>query len=31
MDLIDQKFEHLKDHIYKLGISPQQFRNMVED
>jgi hypothetical protein len=30
MDLIDQKFERLKDQIYKLGISPVQFRNMVE-
>lgn len=31
MDLIDKKFESLKDHIYKLGIQPQQFRKMVED
>jgi uncharacterized protein YpmB len=31
MDLIDKKFEKLKDHIYKLGISPQQFRSMVEN
>ena len=30
MDLVDQKFEKLKDHIYKLGIQPMQFRNMVE-
>ena len=30
MDLIDQKFEKLKDTIYKLGIQPTQFRNMVE-
>jgi len=30
MDIIDQKFEKLKDSVYKLGISPQQFRNMVE-
>lgn len=30
MDIIDQKFEKLKDSIYKLGISPMQFRNMVE-
>ena len=30
MDIIDQKFERLKDQIYKLGISPVQFRNMVE-
>jgi len=30
MDLIDQKFEKLKDSVYKLGISPIQFRNMVE-
>ena len=30
MDIIDQKFEKLKDQIYKLGISPVQFRNMVE-
>lgn len=30
MDLIDQKFEKLKDTIYKLGIQPAQFRNMVE-
>jgi hypothetical protein len=22
MDLVDKKFEHLKDNIYKLGISP---------
>jgi|LauGreDrversion4_2_1035121.scaffolds.fasta_scaffold264060_3 hypothetical protein len=31
MDLIDKKFESLKDHIYKLGIQPAQFRRMVED
>ena len=30
MDIIDQKFEKLKESIYKLGISPTQFRNMVE-
>lgn len=30
MDLIDQKFEKLKDNLYKLGIKPAQFRNMVE-
>ena len=30
MDLIDQKFEKLKDQIYKLGVAPTQFRNMVE-
>jgi len=30
MDLVDQKFEKLKDSVYKLGISPIQFRNMVE-
>ena len=30
MDLIDQKFEKLKDSVYKLGIQPMQFRNMVE-
>lgn len=30
MDIIDQKFEKLKDSIYKLGIQPSQFRNMVE-
>lgn len=30
MDLIDQKFEKIKDQIYKLGIQPVQFRNMVE-
>ena len=30
MDLIDQKFEKLKDSVYKLGITPHQFRNMVE-
>lgn len=30
MDLIDKKFEKLKDQIYKLGIKPIQFRNMVE-
>ena len=31
MDLIDKKFEKLKDRIYKLGISPNQFRSMVEN
>ncbi len=31
MDMIDQRFEKLKDKIYKLGISPVQFRNMVEE
>jgi hypothetical protein len=31
MDLIDKKFEKLKDQIYKLGIKPVQFRNMVEN
>ena len=30
MDLIDQKFEKLKDQIYRLRISPIEFRNMVE-
>lgn len=30
MDLVDQKFERLKDKVYKLGISPLQFSNMVE-
>jgi hypothetical protein len=30
MDLIDLKFEKLKDQIYKLGIQPIQFRSMVE-
>lgn len=30
MDLIDQKFEKLKNQIYKLGFEPQQFRTMVE-
>ena len=30
MDLVDQKFERLKDQIYKLGIAPMQYRNMVE-
>lgn len=30
MDLIDKKFEKLKDNIYKLGIKPIQFREMVE-
>lgn len=30
MDLIDKKFEKLKDGIYKLGIAPIQFRDMVE-
>lgn len=30
MDIIDQKFFKLKESIYKLGISPTQFRNMVE-
>jgi hypothetical protein len=31
MDMIDQRFEKLKDKVYKLGISIRQFRNMVED
>lgn len=31
MDLIDRKFEKLKDQVYKLGIKPVQFRNMVEN
>ena len=31
MDMIDQRFEKLKDKLYKLGIKPQQFRNMVEE
>lgn len=31
MDLIDKKFEKLKDRIYKLGIKPVQFRTMVEN
>ena len=31
MDLIDRKFERLKDQVYKLGIKPIQFRNMVEN
>lgn len=30
MDIIDQKFEKLKEQVYKLGIAPVQFRNMVE-
>lgn len=30
MDLIDKKFEKLKDNIYKLGIKPGQFKEMVE-
>ena len=30
MDLIDQKFDKLKETVYKLGITPHQFRNMVE-
>lgn len=30
MDLIDKKFDTLKNSVYKLGISPIQFRNMVE-
>lgn len=30
MDLIDKKFEKLKDSIYKLGIKPLQYREMVE-
>lgn len=30
MDLVDKKFEKLKDSVYKLGITPMQFRNMVE-
>lgn len=31
MDMIDQRFEKLKDKLYKLGIKPQQFRNMCEE
>ena len=31
MDMIDQRFEKLKDKVYKLGISVRQFRNMVEE
>lgn len=31
MDLIDKKFDKLKDRIYKLGIKPVQFRSMVEN
>ena len=30
MDIIDQKFEILKERIYKLGIEPMQFKAMVE-
>ena len=30
MEIIDEKFEKLKDSVYKLGIQPIQFRNMVE-
>lgn len=30
MDLIDKKFEKLKENIYKLGFKPVQFREMVE-
>lgn len=30
MDIIDKKFEKLKESIYKLGIKPMQFRDMVE-
>ena len=30
MDLVDKKFEKLKTSIYKLGIQPRQFREMVE-
>ena len=30
MDLIDKKFEKLKENIYKLGILPMQYREMVE-
>ena len=31
MDIIDKKFEKLKDQLYKLGIRPIQFRSMVEN
>ena len=30
MDIIDKKFEKLKESVYKLGIKPMQFREMVE-
>lgn len=30
MDLIDKKFEKLKENIYKLGFKPVQFKEMVE-
>lgn len=29
MDVIDKKFERFKDAIYKLGLKPNQFREMV--
>jgi hypothetical protein len=30
MDIIDKKFDKLKESVYKLGIKPTQFREMVE-
>ncbi len=30
MDIIDKKFERLKENIYKLGFKPFQFKEMVE-
>lgn len=30
IECVDGKFDRLKDQIYKLGIKPDQFRNMVE-
>lgn len=30
MDLIDKKFDKLKSSLYKLGIKPKQFKEMVE-
>jgi hypothetical protein len=30
IDIIDKKFDKLKDSIYRLGIQPAQFKEMVE-
>ena len=30
MDTVDAKFEKLRDSVYKLGLSMEQFRSMVE-
>lgn len=30
MDIVDKKFDKLKESVYKLGIKPMQFREMVE-